>query len=87
MNLPGVQLRLTLSWQEGRTWVGQCAWCGTMVAVPDTAPSLRPGPCPACGGTEWWEQPLPVGPFANVEPTYWERWAARRHDLEDDEWP
>lgn len=58
-SLPGIEIRPTIAMRRGDSHVAQCADCGTLVC------STRPhalAACPACHGTTWWRQTLPVGP-------------------------
>lgn len=58
----GVTLKHTIASKRGQQWVEQCAWCGSLVCVSSSAnlpKSQSLGPCPACGGTEWWLQRVP----------------------------
>ncbi len=64
--LLGLHVAPTVAMSRGRSWVEQCARCGCLVAVassPLLAPVTQLGSCPCCGGTEWWRQRVPVGPF------------------------
>ena len=62
--LPGIELRPTIAMQRGDAHVTQCAQCGLLVYVPLRRANL--GACPSCGGSTWWRQHLPVGPFREV---------------------
>lgn len=57
------QLELTEALRRGDGRVEQCSWCGLLVATTSGHDVATLGPCPACGGTTWWRQTLPVGPF------------------------
>lgn len=70
--LPLPPLRPTISWARGDTTVMQCAWCGTLVAIPRKVRVLGPCPDPACTKSgnptgDWWRQTVPVGPFDRYE--------------------
>lgn len=57
--LLGLELEPTPAMLNGEQRVFQCAQCGTVVVQS----GLAPGPldaCPACHGTTWWHQTLPV---------------------------
>lgn len=71
----GVQLQTTEGIRRSDDYVAQCAWCGLLVCAshkplggraPDALVKLNKsglGACPACGGQQWWQQELCVGPF------------------------
>lgn len=52
---------------EEAAFVDQCAWCGVLVEVPKSRAEVKKlGACPACGGTQWWHEDIPVGPFQDA---------------------
>lgn len=69
---PDLCLRQTPAMAKGSapSKVWQCAWCGSLVAIPSgtsATPPKREDACPGCGHTDgWWAQRIGeagVGPF------------------------
>src|SRR6266478_4813809 len=57
----------TQAMRDGKAIVTQCSSCGTFVYLTYVPQGkLKLGPCPACGGQEWWLQRTSVGPFSPV---------------------
>lgn len=62
--LLGLDLEPTVAMKAGRQRVWQCAQCGLVAVQTDLAPGEMRG-CPACGGSTWWAQTLPVAGLHN----------------------
>lgn len=59
-----MRIEPTISMRRGDAYLTQCAWCGTLLAVPSPPKRGDIGACPICGGTRWWYQDNDaVGPF------------------------
>jgi len=63
-----LELRPTVAMRAGSQRPFQCAQCGTLVVLSSLQPDVtKPGECPACSSTTWWEQTFPVQGLHEVD--------------------